>query len=72
MNKGLDATLFVNRSRKPHIAQFFSFKLKEHQLIWYPCELEALAIAAGVEHFSVYIRESIHPLKVLSDSKPCV
>ena len=55
MNKGLGTTLFVNRSGKRHIAQFFSFKLKEHQLNWYPCELEKLAIATGVEHFAEYI-----------------
>ena len=70
MNKGLGATLFVNRSGKCHIAQFFSFKLKENQLNWYPCELEALAIATSVKHFAAYICELIHPMKVLSDSKP--
>ena len=39
---------------------------------WYPCELEALAIASAVNNFSTYARESIHPLQVLTDSKPCV
>ena len=72
VNKGLGATLFVNRDGKQHIAQHYSFKLKEHQLKWYPCELEALAIASAVNNFSTYARESIHPLQVLTDSKPCV
>lgn len=72
VNKGLGGTLFLNRDGERHIAQFFSFKLKDYQVNWFPCELEALAIATGVENFSAYIRESIHPLKVLTDSKPCV
>ena len=72
LNKGLGATLYVNRDGKRCIAEFYSFKLKDHQLNWYPCELEALAIAAGVEHFSPYICNSINPMQILSDSKPCV
>ena len=51
---------------------FYSFKLKSHQVDkWFPCEHEALAIAAGVKHFEPYIRKSEHPLQVLTDSKPC-
>ena len=64
MNKDLGVTLFVNRDGKQHIAQHYSFKLKEHQLKWYPCELEALAIASAVNNFSTYARESNHPLQV--------
>ena len=72
MNDGIGATLFLIRDEKRLLAEFFSFKLKSHQIGWQPCELEALAITAGVYHFSPYIRESKHPLQVLSDSKPCV
>lgn len=72
VNKGLGATLFVQRDRKRYLAEFYSFKLKNHQMTWYPCELEALAISAGVNHFAPFARESQHPLQVLTDSKPCV
>ena len=72
LNRGLGATLFIRRDSKQYVAQFYSFKLKEHQLNWFPCELEGLAIAAGVNHFAPFARESKHPLQVLTDSKPCV
>ena len=72
VNDGIGATLFVIRGGKRCLAEFFSLKLKSHQTGWQPCELEALAITAGVYHFSPYIRESSHPLHILTDSKPCV
>ena len=54
------------------MAECFSLKLKSHHLNWEPCELEALAIASAIQHFSPYVRDSKHPLEVLTDSKPCV
>ena len=54
------------------VYMFFSFKLKQHQIGWLPCELEALAITAGVKNFATYARESRYPLQVLTDSRPCV
>ena len=72
LNDGIGSTLFVVRHGKRCIAEFFSLKLKTHQTGWQPCETEALAITAGVRHFEPYIRESEHPLQILSDSKPCV
>ena len=72
LNKGLGSTLFSQRGDKRYVSGFFSFKLKSHQLNnWYPCEHEALAIAASVKHFAPYIRENANPLQVLTDSKPC-
>jgi len=71
-NKGLGATLFLQRDGKRLLAEFYRFKLKNHQLTWYPCELEA--ISAGVNHFAPFApfaQESLHPLQVLTDSKPC-
>ncbi len=72
VNDGISATLFVTRNGKRLIADNFSPKLKSHQTGWQPCELEALAITAGVKHFSPYIRESEHPLLIFTDSKPCI
>ena len=51
LNRGLGATMFVNRDGSQKIAEFFSFKLKEHQYKWLPCELEALAISSAATHF---------------------
>ena len=46
--------------------------MKDHQINWLLCELEDLAIAAGVNHFALYAHESVNPVQVLSDSRPCV
>ena len=72
VNDGIGATLFINRNSKQHVAEYFSLKLKSHQINWQPCELEALAITTAVKHFSSYIRESQHPIQILTDNKPCV
>ena len=72
LNNGLGATLFILRNNKRLLAGFYSFKLRTHQIGWFPCELEALAFSAGVHHFSQFARESLFPLQVLTDSKPCV
>ena len=52
------ATFFIKGDSKNIVAQFYSFKLKDHQLKWLPWELEALAIAAAVNHFTHYAHES--------------
>lgn len=72
LNHGLAGTLFVVRNGKKIPAEFFSFKLKSHQVGWLPCEMEALGITASVSHFSPYIKESVHTTQVLTDSRPCV
>lgn len=69
---GLGATLYVTRAEKLHVAGFFSAKLRDRQSTWLPCEVEALAIATAIKHFSPYIVQSKHTAHVLSDSKPCV
>ncbi|CAC5371049.1 unnamed protein product [Mytilus coruscus] len=47
-------------------------KLRKHQVLWLPCEIEALSIAASVKHFSPFIIQSKLQANVLTDSKPCV
>ena len=69
---GVGATLYTTRNGKPHLAGFFSAKLRKHQVTWLPCEVEALGIAAAVKHYSPYIVQSHHKACVLTDSKPCV
>ena len=72
LNKGLGATMFVTRKGQQKVAEFFSFKLKDHQCKWLPCELEALAISTAASHFAPYIREAENTTQILTDSKPCV
>ena len=69
---GIGATMYASRNGKPHLAGFFSAKLRKHQVTWLPCEIEALSIAAAIKHFSPYIVQSERRARVLTDSKPCV
>ena len=69
---GVGAMLYVVRGKKSHVSGYFSAMLKSHQVRWLPCEVEALAISAAVNHWSPYIIESHHTVQVLTDSRPCV
>lgn len=69
---GIGSTLYTMRNDKPVLAGFFSAKLRNHQVRWLPCEVEALGIAASVKHFSPYIIQSGKKTCVLTDNKPCV
>ena len=66
------STLYIERKGRFHIGGFFSAKVGKHQLLWLPCELEALGITLSINNFSHQIRESKHRTKFLTDSKPCV
>ena len=72
LNNGLGATLFTVRNGKRLTSECYSFKLKVHQQGWLPCEFEALAISAAVDHFGLYIRESKSRVQILTDNRPCV
>ena len=69
---GIGATLYVTRNNSLKVAGFYSAKLRQHQVKWLPCEIEALGIAAAIKHFSPYIIQSDLLTCVLTDSKPCV
>ena len=71
-NRGLGATLYLSQGKNTKLAGFFSAKLRKNQINWLPCEIEALAIATAIKHFSPYIIQSKHTTCVLTDSKPCV
>ena len=69
---GVGSVLYLKRDDSIHLGSFFSAKLKSHQSLWYPCEIEALSIAVSVTHFAPYIRESLNKTQILTDSRPCV
>ena len=62
----------MTRQDTLHLAGCFSAKIRNHQSLWLPCEVEALAIATAVKHFSPYLVQSTSKACVLTDSKPCV
>ena len=69
---GLGATLYLGRNNKILLGGFFSAKLRNRQMTWLPCEIEALSIASAIKHFAPYIIQSKHDACILTDSKPCV
>lgn len=71
-NPGIGATLYATLESNLDLAGFFSAKLWGTQTYWLPCEVEALAIAAAIKHFSPYLIVSHHKACILTDSKPCV
>ena len=69
---GLASTLYVTRGGRPVIAGYFNATLKKNQPRIIPCEAEALAIGASIDHFSYYILQSSKRTRILTDSRPCV
>ena len=69
---GIGSVLYLKRRDDIKVGGYFSARLKSHQLLWYPCEVEAVSIAASVSHFSPYIRESVLCTQILTDNRPCV
>ena len=65
---GIGSVLYLRRGDTTKLGGFFSAKLKVHQQLWYPCEIEALSIATSVNHFSPYIVQSHHRTQVLTDT----
>jgi hypothetical protein len=66
------AILYAVREGKQLLAGFYNCKLPEFQTRWLPCELEGLAIATALNHYSPLIIQSQKKPQVLTDSKPCV
>ena len=69
---GVGSVLYLKRNESIKSGSYFSAKLKTHQALWYPCEIEALSIAVSVSHFGPHIRDSFHRTQILTDSRPCV
>lgn len=69
---GIGATLYVNRDSNILLAVFFSAKLKEHQIKWLPCEIEALGIVTAIKHFAPFFIQSKHKTHLLTESTLCV
>ena len=71
-NNGVGAVMYIMRGDKKILGGYFSCKLNQNQQKWLPCEIEALAIAAAVNHWSTDIIESHHTTQIITDSMPCV
>jgi hypothetical protein len=69
---GIAATLFLLRNGKRLLGGFFNGQLRKGQILWLPCEVEALAIGSAVTHFAPILIQSRHQANVLTDNQPCV
>ena len=67
---GIGATL--HRQSDKAVVKHFSKQLSADKQRWIPCELEALALGAGLQAFLQFIRESGHKPIMYTDSTPCV
>ena len=63
---GLGATLYLSRNNKVLLGGFFSAKLRNRQMTWLPCEIEALSIASAIKYFAPYIIQSPNTMYVFS------
>lgn len=71
-NGGIGSVLFIIRNGETKLGGYFSMKMKSFQLNWLPCEQEALAITASINHWRTFIKNSKLKTQILTDSKPCV
>ena len=67
---GIGHILYAVKDGKKLPVRLLSLKLKDTCKKWSPCEIEALAFAAGIAKEYDLIRESKHPLIIFPDSKP--
>ena len=54
------------------IVRYYSVKLKDHHLKWFPCELEATALGTAIEAFYEFIKNSTKPVIICPDNKAVV
>ena len=67
---GIGHVLYAVKGDKKVPVRYHSAKLPDKCKKWSPCEIEALALAAGVNREYDIIRESKYPLIIQPDSKP--
>ena len=70
MTPGIGHILYAVVDGKRLPVRFHTFKLKDNCRKWSPCEIEALALAAGIEKEFDLLRESKLPIIICPDSKP--
>ena len=66
---GIGHVLYAIKDGKKLTVRIHSTKLPDKCIKWSPCDLEALALAVGVDKEYDIIRESRHPLQVRPDNK---
>ena len=62
----------IGQEEITRLVGYFSAKLDPAKIRWNPCERESLAVRLVLEHFSPYIRQSLHPVTHHCDNRPTV
>ena len=70
MTPGIGHILYAVKDGERLPVRFHNFKLSDNCRKWSPCEIEALAFAAGIEKEFDLLRESKNPIIICPDSKP--
>ena len=58
LQPSIASTLYLSRAGRMLLGGFFSAKLRPNKAAWLPCKIEALAIAASVQHHAPFITQS--------------
>ena len=69
---GIGMILWTVRNKEWHLAECYSFKIKDNLKNWYVCELEGFADATAAKKFRHYILESNQDTIILTDNRPCL
>ena len=67
---GIGHTLFAVKEKSLIPVRYHSAKLSDQCKKWSPCEVEAMSVAVAIESEYPLLRESLHPIMILPDSKP--
>ena len=67
---GVGAVLFQNVHGVEHPVSYFSKKLNKHQVNYSTIEKELLALILALQHYEIYVGNSISPVAVFSDHNP--
>ena len=67
---GIGHTLFAIKDKSLVPVRYHSAKLSDQCRKWSPCEVEAMSVAVAINSEYSLLRESLHPIMILPDSKP--
>ena len=69
---GVGAVLQQMKQGVNHPVAYFSKKLNEAQCKYSTIEKETLALVLALDHFEIYLSNSLNPIKIYTDHNPLV
>ena len=67
---GIGHTIYAIKNEELVPVWFHSSRLKDQCSRWQPCEIEGLSVTTAINAEYNLLRESKHPIHILTDSKP--